>query len=168
MNPVITIHPHTPLKDLIGSSELIRIFLEEILLISPYELSRGDDGPSVLDLRVSDVIGERVSMAFLIQWFGTYPHIFDDLEITAQDFKRLHLSDQVIYCGSHKSWMDYLVERGMDRPQHVYHPSELGMYLTRTHHQKQHIICCFAHKTKTLSAALQLRQQGHEAQALIC
>ena len=180
-------HKQQRLKELISSCELIEIFLEEVVLISPYELLlRGWVGQQVEQLRLEDVISATCSYEFLRQWFTTADQLglYDEIEVSIgrgaiQQLKIVSGYDY-IYCGEAHDFRACGVA-ATELAHWLYSSRELGQILSHNTSGSsmkelqpvvmddsisRRILCCFSSNKKSLSAALQLRQEGYWAQAL--
>ena len=180
-------HKQQRLKALIPTCELIEIFLEEVVLISPYELLlRGWVGQQVEQLRLEDVISATCSYEFLQQWFATADQLglYDDIELSIgrgaiQQLKTVS-GYEYIYCGEAHDFRACGVAAA-ELAHWLYSSRDLGQILSHNTSASpmkelqtvvmddsipRRILCCFSSNKKSLSAALQLRQEGYWAQAM--
>ena len=181
------IHKQQLLKALIPTCELIEIFLEEVVLISPYEsLMRGWVGQQVQRLRLADIISVTCSYELLRHWFATADQLglYDEIEVLMGRSSHQKLETvsgyEYIYCGEAHDFLACGVAAA-ELAHWLYSACELGQVLSQNPlaspvkelqpavmHDSvpRGILCCFSSSKKSLSAALQLRQEGYWAQAM--
>ena len=163
----------TPLLGVIPAAELIQIFLEEIMLISPYELAqRGWVGERLDSLRIADISPEFIDLEWLQQWWMRYKDILIDIAITASQWRaRANANYEDIYCGESAQFQAWGISQA-DLAEQLYSPCQLGQRLYEwslvagNSDAEVQILCCLATLRQSLSAALQLRQEGYLVWAL--
>lgn len=163
----------TPLLELIPVTGLIQIFLEEIVLVSPYELARrGWASEALHHLRIADISPEFIELEWLQRWLMSHKDMFTDITITALEWlAQTNANCEDVYCGESDRFQAWGIPRAELTECRVYTPLQLGQWLYERSLVPggalgMRILCCLPSPRQSLSAALQLRQEGYLAQAL--